>query len=538
MNLSQKFPSVAEILNSHVKLELEGIDRMYLNVYVPRLQTEGGVAGFFLHHRGHKVASSVLMAPITKDFVERIEKFVQVHHLPLVEFKKGQRKDDIALEHLARFKAQEGVLFVGKAQEKALVFRTTKGRNLETGRTFPQITRSTAMVNHFYFYGLDKDFGPFFLKFCSYFPYNAKLCINGHEYAKRQLERKGIRYEALDNGILSCEAPKALQKICEDLSAPKIDAFLRKWLRLLPHPFTPEDRKADYRYDISILQSEFSLTQVLDRPVTGRVFFEQVIRENLDLGRPDQVQLIFARRTQKNTPGRFRTRVITEGVIPSLHIDYKKSRIKQYHKEGRALRTETTINDTRDFAIGKRLHNLCALRKIGFQANRRLLDVQRISHDCAIGEDAFHRVNQPVQLGTGRASALRFSDTRAQTLLHAMTVFRLLPQGFSNKTLREHLAPLRGQSPGSITQGRMTYDLRRLRMHGLIERISGTHRYQVTDFGLRSALFMTQAYSRILRPGLSDLMADRLPHHGPLRRQFERFNQTFNQWTKQTPFLN
>src|SRR5262249_45721338 len=130
-----------------------------------------------------------------------------------------------------------------------------------------------------------------------------------------------------------------------------------------------------YRYDVSILQAEFSLTQVLDRPLCGRVFFEEVIRENLDIGRPDQVQLIFQRRISKRTPGRFRTRVLTEGVTHSLHIDYKHSRVKQYHKEGRALRTETTINDTRDFGISKRLSNLPALRRIGFQANRRLLDV-------------------------------------------------------------------------------------------------------------------------------------------------------------------
>ena len=160
--------------------------------------------------------------------------------------------------------------------------------------------------------------------------------------AKRQLTRKGIGFEALDNGVLRCDDPKRLQAICDGLSAEKIDALLRKWLRKLPHPFTAADRKAGYRYEISILQAEFSLTQVLDRPVTGRVFFEEVIRENLDIGRPDQVQLIFDRKVSRRTPGRLRTRVITEGVVPSLHIDSKNTRIKQYHKEGRALRTETT----------------------------------------------------------------------------------------------------------------------------------------------------------------------------------------------------
>ena len=132
-----------------------------------------------------------------------------------------------------------------------------------------------------------RDFGPFFLKFCSYFPYNAKLCINGHEYLKRQVLKRGVAFEALDNGVRSCEDPARLQRLADTLSAEKIDALLRKWLARLPHPFTAADRAAGYRYDISILQAEFSLTQMLDKPVSGRVFFEQVIRDNLDIGRPD-----------------------------------------------------------------------------------------------------------------------------------------------------------------------------------------------------------------------------------------------------------
>ena len=375
------------------------------------------------------------------------------------------------------------------------------------------------MVNHYYFYCVDDDFGPFFLKFCSYFPYNAKLCLNGHEYVKRQLTKEGIAFEALDNGILSCADPARLQRSADGLSAAKIDALLRKWLAQLPHPFTAEDRKAGYRYDLSILQAEFSLTQVLDRPLTGRIFFEEVIRENLDIGRPDQVQLIFERRVTRRTPGRFRTRVLTEGVTPSLHIDYKHTRIKQYHKEGRALRTETTINDTRDFGIGKRLKNLPALREIGFQANRRLLDVQRISHDCAVGEDAFRQVTEPIQVGRQRASALRFGDPCVLALLARCWCF-VSCLGVSNRDLREHWAPLLGEDPSTMTPGRMTYQLRRLRLHGLIERQEGTHRYIVTDFGLRVSLFFTRSYARILRPGLSVVMEETGEDPPDLRRAF------------------
>jgi hypothetical protein len=514
--------SVAEVLDKHVTLEVEGIDRMYLNVYVPQLQREQGVASFFRVHRGHPFASSVLMDPISKTFVASLEAFAKREQVPVVQFRKGQRKDNVMKEHLARFTKPEGVVFIGKAQEKMPVFRTERRRNETTGATYPWLVRSTAMVNQFYIYCVDRDFGPFFLKFSSYFPYTAKLCINGHEYAKQQLAKKNIGFEALDNGVLSCDDPTRLQAICDGLSAEKIDALLRKWLRLLPHPYTTDDRKAGYRYQVSILQAEFSLTQVLDRPVTGRVFFEEVIRENLDIGRPSQVQLIFDRRVSKQTPGRFRTRVITDGVVPSLHIDYKATRIKQYHKEGRALRTETTINNTRDFGIGKLLKNLPALRQVGFQANRRLLDVQKISHDCSIGEDAFDGVVRPTEVDGQRASALRFGDQRVQALFAVLVVFSLQLRGFNNREMRVLLAQMLGLDPANYPIGRMTYDLRRLRLHGIIERIPHSHRYQLTPDGLRIALFFSRTYTRLLRPNLAQIMPESPPLTSRLRAAFDR----------------
>jgi hypothetical protein len=517
--------SVADVIRAHVTLEVEGIDRMYLNVYQPKLQYDRGVITFFRYHRQQPVVSSALMEPISTAFIKNIEAFAQENSIPLFAFDKGQRKDDVAAAYRARFPANEGVLFIGKAQEKVPVFRTEKRTNPDTGKKYPWIVKSTAMVNQYYFYCVDEDFGPFFLKYSSYFPYNAKLCLNGHEYLKRQLVKEGIAFEPLDNGILSCAEPQRLQKICAGLSAGKINALLRKWLKRLPHPFSAADRAAGYRYDVSTLQAEFSLTQVLDRPLSGRIFFEEVLRENLDLGRPDKVQLIFGRRVSKRTPGKFRTRVLTDGVTPSLHVDYKRTGIKQYHKEGRALRTETTINNTRDFGIGKRLENLPALREIGFQANRRLLHVQCTSHDCTIGEDAFRQVNEPVVVNGQRASALRFADPTVQALFSALLVFRLLPRGFSNCELRDHWAPLLGQQAQNMTQGQMTYHLRRLRLHGVIQRLPKTHRYRVTDRGWRTALFCTRCYSRILRPGLAHIIPqEALEDDSPLRRRFDELD--------------
>jgi hypothetical protein len=526
--------SVCEVLEDHVVLESECIDRMYLNVYVPQLQRVGGVVWYLRGHLGQRFASTATVAPKTETFVANIERFAAQTGVDLVSFAKHQRKDDITQQYLSTFEADEGVLYIGRAQEKARVVRTERRRCARTGMNYPWVVEGSAMVNHYYFYCVDEDFGPFFLKFCSYFPYNAKLCINGNEYAKRQLAKRGIAFEALDNGILSCEDPKALQRICDGLDDKKIDRLLRKWLARLPHPFDRKDRAAGYRYACSILQAEFALTQVLDRPVTGRIFFEQVIRENLDLGRPDQVQLIFDRRITRRTPGRFRTRVITEGVTPSLHVDYKRSRIKQYHKEGQALRTETTINDTRNFGVGRLLHNLGELRRIGFAANRRLLEVERISHDCALGEDAFQDLQRPREINGQRAPALRFADPRVQALLHALLMFVFLARGFTNHDLRQAFAILLGQRPADIKAGRMSYELRRLRLHGLIERVPKTHRYQLTDLGLRTAMFYTRVYSRVLRPGLAMISPSQTAESNvPLQRCFRDAEKAVNSWCDQ-----
>jgi hypothetical protein len=524
--------TVADVLGEHVTLEVEGIDRMYLNVYRPRLQTDRGAAASFRCHRGETFASSPLMDPMSKAFIAAVDRFVAREQIPLIVFAKGQREDDIAKEYRAQFHGTEGIVFVGKAQEKTPVFRTEKRRDPDTGRTYPWIVRGTAMVNHFYWYGLGADCGPFFLKSSTYFPYNAKPCINGHEYLKRQLAQEGIAFEALDNGILSRADPRRLQQPCDGLSAATIDGLLRKWLARLPHPFTPHDRAAGSRYDRSILQAESSLTQALDRPLSGRVFFEEVIREDLDIGRPDQVQLIFDRRVSERTPGRFRTRVRTEGVVPSLHIDYKRSRIKQYHKGGRGLRTETTINDPRDFGIGKRLSNRPASRRLGFQANRRRLDVQRISQGCAVGEAAFHRVNGPVAVDGQRAGGLRSADGAVPALLSALLVVRLLPRGVSARDLRDHWAPLLGTAPDAMTPGQTTYQLRRLRLRGLIERIPGTHRYRATREGGRTALFCTRTDNRLFRPGLAQIIPEEAEDDSERRRAFDRFDERIDRWMR------
>jgi hypothetical protein len=494
-------PQAADVLlREHVTLQCECVDRLYLNGYIPTLQVPGQLVRFLMTHRGNPIPSPALLNKMTTDFVRAVEAFAQASSIPVLRFKKGERKEDVARRYFERLAARgdTGVAMIGVAQERVTAFKSSKGCRPDGGLWF-HYSRASVCVNQYYFYILDAEFGPTFIKISSYAPFTMRIWLNGHEWAKRRLGSEGLRYVELDNGFLSVEDATRLQAICDELGPGDIQAFFRRWMAVLPNPLSSEDRKAGYQHCLSILQFEFSTTQVFDRPARGREFFEEVIRDNLDLGRPDRVQLIFDRRVTRRTPGRFRTRVLTQGVEPSLHADYKNSKIKQYYKNGRALRTELTVNNTYDFGVPRGLKSFACLRELGRNANRRLLDAQSISHRCPLTPDAFQEVVLPTHRDGQRIPGLRFGDPRVMALLQALCGFFHIPAGFQNQDLRRRVSRLLDEST-SYSLGRMTYDLRRLALNGLIERVGKTRTYRVTPRGCRVALLFTKTYNRVLRP--------------------------------------
>jgi len=194
--------------------------------------------------------------------------------------------------------------------------------------------------------------------------------------------------------------------------------------------------------------------------VQGRQWFEAIIRDNLDVGRPDRIQLVFERKVTKATPGIFRTQVVQEGVNPSLHAYYKQTHVKQYFKEQRALRTETTVNNTKDFNVNKDISNLPFLQQLGRQINRRLLDAQQVSFACTLSAQSLERLVLPTVNPDGQpAPALRLGQPRVMALLNALTSFAHIPQVLTNRSLRTQVADLLGLDPDRYTPAQMSYDL-------------------------------------------------------------------------------
>lgn len=523
--------TIRSLLRDRVTLQVRSVDRIFLHGYVPRLMSEGLVVRFLLD-RGFSIPSPSLLGDISRGYVAAVERFACEHEIPVIRFERRESKEDRVRPYLetAAREGRFGVVMIGVAQEKASAWRGWREGGRDAHPHF-RFGRQSVFVNHYYFYVRDREWGPAFVKTCAYAPYPIWLCLNGHEWAKRQAEKQGLPFVALDNGFRSTDDAEALAAICARLSAGHVWAFFRRYERLLPSPFAEADRERGYRYQLALRQIELSDTRVFDRPEAGRAWFERVIRDQLALGRPDHVSLVFARKVIATTPGRFQTRVINRGVEPAIQVHYKHSKVKQYFKEGRALRTETTVNDTRDFGVGRLLShaNWQALLQIGHQTNQRLLDAQLQACACAPDATTLARVVLPSRTPDGDpAPALRFGDPRAQALLAALCCFQHLLDGLTNRSLHGLVA---GFLPG-YTPRQMTYDLRRLRANGLLVRVPASHRYQLTNDGRRLAVFFAKTYTRIVTPSLAELdpaLPAEISERSPLARAWHAYERALDQ---------
>lgn len=495
--------TVNDVLDGHVTLEIESLDRLYLTLWVPQLVMPGQVATFLGRHQGLVIPSPATMERLGTRFRQAVLSFAQNNGVPVIRFAKDERKIERVrpLLEQAEQAGSSRVVAIGVAQEYQNVWSAAKG---SSGRAvWFDFHRAQRRVTCYYFYLWDEDFGGCFIKLCAYFPYSGKVWVNGHEWAKAQARREGVAFTALSNGFAACPEPQRLQEICERLQPGTIRVFIERWLARLPLPLTARDRDAGYWWDVSMRQIEVSRTLVFDAPRRARAFFEALVADNLDVGRPDNVEILFKQSRAGRKPAApkdgYRTAIDRDNDGVVVNAFWKHSRIKQYLKDGRALRIETVVNDPNDLGVLRRLEHLPELQAKARDANRRLLHHERVGQGCVFESPAFARISCPtVEDGGQRAPALRFGDPRVMALAGALAACVHTVTGtVTNKSLRALVNPLLGTAYGSA---RMSYDLRRLRLKGLIERVPGSNAYRITETGLRFAVFYTKLHDRLLTP--------------------------------------
>ena len=377
--------TAAQMVAGHVGLDISCLDRLYLTGFVAKLQTPGGVIYFLHDHRGNPITSPALFERIGNRFRLDMKTWAAANGVPVVTFKAGDRKADVMAPYLqaAADAGVSKVVAVGKAQEYASVW-TARRRDTDPGGC-PQFsfTREQRRVSVFYVYIWDERMGPGFIKICTYFPYPIKVWVNGHEWAKRQAIAAGVGFTELSNGFASCTDPEALQEICDRFSPGTVQVWFERWMARIPLPLTTADRDGGFWWDLSMRQIETSRTLVFDDDVHARAFFEALLVENMDLGRPENVELLFRRGQRLGAhsgppPGGFKTKIDQRCELVTLNVFYKGSRLKQYLKDGIALRVETVINDPKDLRCNRLLTNLDELQGKARAINDRLLVVRSL----------------------------------------------------------------------------------------------------------------------------------------------------------------
>ena len=518
--------TVSSLLADHVSLRVASVDRLGIAGYVPKLSYEGGLVKFLLHraaqaHYEINIPSPALLGHNHDRMVAELERFVARRDLPVLRFKRGDVKELIARPYqlAAAAAGRDGFVLLGKAQERQLAWAGYKDENSKLSiarHPHFSFSRQARVPDQWYFYLWDHQWGPAFIKLSAYAPYPLWVAANGHEWAKRQLAAAGVGFAELDNGLWRVEDPEAAHRTCARLSAGHVEDLIARWLPELPSPLTAADRAAGFDWAFSIRQMEVSDTAVFDRPQMGRAWFEAAIKDHLDLGRPDKVRLVFDRRVHlkgtksHQTPGRFSTQVVTRGVHPRIETRYKSSQVKAYFKQQRALRVETTINNPKDFGINKTLNaaNWRALRHVGAGVNARFLQALSEGNDSLPDGQLLADVVLPSVHAGQRAPGLRFGEPRVAALLEALCSVEHLFDGLTNATLRTQVSALLGVD---YRANQATYDLRRLRLKGLIERVAHTNRYRVTAYGRRVATFFTRLSKRVALPALAALASPRRP---------------------------
>jgi hypothetical protein len=511
--------NINDVLDGHVSLKIDCIDRLLLNAYVPNLQVGGQVVTFLTGHLGFPVPSPALLEKIGNRFRREVKAFAAEHDVPVLTLKKPDRTrwDDRKLDHvrpyLERAEAEHrtGVVAIVQAQEFQWVF-SAKNRSSTPGLVSFDFVKEERRVGIHYFYVLDAEFGPGFIKICTYFPYPSKVWLNGHEWAKRQARREGLSFGELANGFSSCEDPQSLQAICDQLGPRDIEDFFARWTAVIPTPFTDADREAGCFFELSMRQVAVSRTLVFDDPRRARGFFESLVTDNIGIGRPHEVHAVFGRdRRGRTTAQPFATRVFSPGTEVKMDFRYKNSRVKiPERREGAPHR------DRHQQAVRHRRPR--PTRTSSRARGKGPPGQQPSAYDQTCRPGLCHRLcalraHPPALLREGqRTGAFRFGDQRAMALVGALCLVVHAITGFTNKSLRGQVAGLLGRDYSS---SQMSYDLRRLRLHGLIARNTGTNSYALTPDGIRVAVFYTKLETRLLRPLLE---ADKPPAPAELRR--------------------
>ena len=471
---------------------------------------------------------------ISTDYHHFVQAFAEQRHVEIVQPPKGVRREEWVEPFYQRLQGQSDIAVILKSREVARV-----------AVSFPRQGDHVELLNRFvqqyYFYLQDRDFGRMFVRVCPYFPFSARVCLNGHEWLACRLRAEGIAFQQCANAFRTCADPPRLQELADQFSAAHLEACAHRWLAQLVRFFTDRERRRQgFGYRLFVSQVEYCTNLIFERRAALDRLHDRLLDLSRSIGHPDKIATIFGRRITKHTDAGLKTQILDHDLGQAvIRSEYKSSSIKQYARDDLVLRTETTSYHTPDLGVNKGVEHLRELRETMAAANDRYLDVQQDVLETFVDRGQLERLRQPTVSPSGRRTpGLKLDDPRLLAVLQALTCFALLAgRGrFRTTDLHATSAEALGKTTETYTLGQLRYDLAKLRGKGLVERVAGTQSYRLPTQGYRIAVLYLKLFHRIYAPLTAGILEpvpwdDRLPpeRRASLDRMYAAVDCALNQ---------
>jgi hypothetical protein len=511
-------------------------DRIVIQGYLPLLTREEHIVHFFRDVHGIYPITKDALRQRTNEYQQEVEAFARTHRIP-IEWpdKKKLKANDLKREDYVRpyldrmiRRNRFGVYFIFKSLEQGPTFGSRLPKYPTTDPNYRILTRYQSRYTHYYFYIRDDVLGPLVVCVGSFLPFQTTYYLNGHHFMAGELRRQGVRFRQDDNAFLAVSDPRALQAAANRLSATIIRSRLEYWTSIVGPKFSKQDRAAVcLRRDYSLNQVEMCRNVVFKRHFPIHQIFERSCELGVFRLTADQITQIFGVRKHKRLRGKLHS--MLEKVDHGHHVlrIYAKSLVARlYEKFSTFLRLEICVNRMKDLGLNKGLEQFDALRQTLLAATDRLATFEAELLNVHVEFPVFQRLALPIAVGQTKIPGIKIHDTRMMRLLEVL--LHGGPQLAGWRTAEIHRAMLAafGLTAEGYSLTQLRYDLRKLKAHGLLERLGRSYAYRLTQKGIRiGALFML-FHKRVCGP-----LANSLFHHRPEDRSPEpaKIEQAYHQ---------
>lgn len=509
---------LSALMGHHVQFSYTALDRIVLNGYIDLLQRPENLVHFFHQVTGVPCIEPSVLTLRTDAYRTWVRGYTAEHEIPVAPAPKGVRKEDLVQPHYQRLHGKEGVACVLTSMEQGRTFISYTPRFQTADPDYRVIAAGRKRFLHYYFYVFDPVMGAMSLRFSTYLPFNVTCYLNGHSFLAQELARQGTAFRKEDNAIVAVADPVALQVAADRLTAELLNQRCQHWIAQLGPRFSPQERAAmDFTHRLSIGQIELATDVIFKRSAPLKSLFQRGVEIGVLLGGADHTTHLFGRRITHRYQGKLQTVLDrrNEGQ-PVLRSYYQTSFVKQYEKGDRLLRTETCINDPRHLDIGRRLHNLPALKERMAATNARYLDLQAELLDSTVDTGQLAQLSQPTVLGRRRIPGIKLHDHRVIRLLEALLHPGNLVGDWTTRQVHARLLQRHRLTEADYRLPQLRYDLTKLRAKGLVQRLGTSRRYTLTSMGVKLGALLVKLRTRLLGPLASlplDARPARSPHH-------------------------